>query len=98
MNKIKHAAFGLAKSAYDSDTHGKAKEILQKEFGLSFNESLEVYLEACDLVDACYEYAEKCRDEVITDEEAIADMKRTFPNFADETYRSALNHGYFLSR
>ncbi|ADE55919.1 hypothetical protein [Coraliomargarita akajimensis] len=98
MNRIRHAAFDLAKDAYNSDTHGKAKEILQKEFGVSFDESLEVYHEACDLVDACYQYGEKCRDSAITEEEAIADMKRAYPNFDDETYRSALSHGYFLSR
>ena len=92
-------AFGLAKQAVPPLGHAKAKDNLQQTFpALPSNEVAELYLRATALADACYHAGDQCRDNKLTDAQAIASLRQRFPGFSGETYQQALSWGYFISR
>jgi len=92
-------AFVLAKDACRAAGHAEAKDLLQSKYPkVTRDDIVEAYIKACDLADACYAVGERCREKDLTDEEAIKEMRRRFPGFSEATYRTALSHGYFLSR
>ena len=92
-------AFELAKTAYGADGHAEAKDKLQKKHPRAeWDEIVQAYLKACDLAEACYDFGDRRRDKIITEAQAVRDMQERFPGFAQETYKAAISHGYFVSR
>src|SRR5436190_16916779 len=97
--QVLDAAFGLAKQSLSPLGHAQAKDSLQQKFpALSFDEVTELYLLATALADACYDAGDQCRDEKMTDAQAVASLRQRFPGFSPETYEQALGWGYFISR
>jgi len=92
-------AFELAKTAYGAAGHAEAKDQLQKKYPrVEWGEIVQVYLKACDLAEACYDFGNRCRDKKITEAQAVLEMQERFPGFSEITYKAALSHGYFISR
>lgn len=92
-------AFFLAKDACGDDGHKEAKNRLQsKHPSVKLDDIEESYRKAYKLAQACYTVGEQCREKVLSDEEAVKEMRKQFTGFSEATYRSALSHGYFLSR
>ena len=92
-------AFELAKAAVGSAGEEEARNQLRRRYPkASENEIADAYHKARKLVNACYDFGERCREKVMTDDEALQKMQKKFPGFSHSTYRTALSYGYFVSR
>jgi hypothetical protein len=100
MNKkILDSAFELVKPAFNDISREEARKQLSINYSDVVKKDIdEAFTKACDLANACYNFADKCRDKIITEEEAIQMMAKQFPGFSQGTYKSALGYGYYLSR
>ncbi|MGD9897412.1 MAG: hypothetical protein AB7T14_10110 [Candidatus Methylacidiphilaceae bacterium] len=96
---ILDAEFVLAKKSYTASEHADAKDLLQKQFPeASWDDILDAYSRACELVRKCYGIGDQARREKIPDDEALQIMAKRFPGFSEKTYNYALTLGWFLSR
>lgn len=78
-------------------------EISEKELALKFPRSpIQEIANAVQKAGELISYAEHCADmvrkEKLEEYEAVKEIKRAHPGFSEETYRFALNHGFFLTR
>jgi len=92
-------AYQVAKKANSASSHVEAKDKLQAKFpDVPWNEILNAYTKASDLVEKCYDIGDAARRENIPDDRSIHMLRETFPGFSNETYNDALTLGWFLSR
>jgi hypothetical protein len=78
-------------------------ETSEKELSLKFpqfpiQEIAIAVQKARDLINYAEHCADMVRKEKLEENEALKEIKRAHPGFADETYGYALNHGFFLTR
>jgi hypothetical protein len=98
-NDLLNAAFELAISAYGAAGHAEAKDRLQQRFPQTdFDTITEAYLAACRLHDLAYDAADKHRDGVHSESDALALLRERCAGFAERTYKRALAQGLFESR
>ena len=100
MNKkILDDAFKLVRASYNDTSREKARDQLLEIYSSKAQENiLEAFSKACDLADSCYHFGDKCRDKIISEDEALTQMEKEFPGFSKATYKNALGYGYFISR
>jgi hypothetical protein len=94
-----NASFDVAINAYGAAGHAEAKDRLQHRFPHADFESItEAYLAACRLHDFAYGVADKNRDGVYSEADALAQLREQCPGFPERTYSKALSQGWFESR
>jgi hypothetical protein len=92
-------AFLLAKASSDRASRKSARTRLEDQHPeIKTTEINRAWAAACALEHACYDFGDRCRLKSISDDEALALMQEQFPGFSKDTYRTALGHGYLISR
>jgi hypothetical protein len=56
------------------------------------------YLDASHLSDAAYDFGDQIGRGVLTEEQALEEIKKEYPNFSEATYRDFLSYGFFIGR
>jgi hypothetical protein len=96
---LRDKAYEVARSACGAKGHAEAKDALQKAFPLvEWDKIVEAYLDAARMDDAAYEFGDRLIRGGLSEQEAVAEARRKFPNFSDGTYRIFLSKAVLVAR
>jgi hypothetical protein len=97
--KLSDRAFILAKDAFNAAKHADAKELLESEFpDYNYDQIAESFLEAAHMVDDSYDIGDRIRLNKLNETKAMQELRQKHPGFSDDTYKSVIAHGLFISR
>lgn len=97
--KLFDEAFLLAKASSNEASRNSAWTRLKEDHPeIEAAEIERAWAAACALEASCYDFGDRCRLKWISDDEALLMMQTQFPGFSKSTYRTALGHGYLVSR
>lgn len=93
------AAFDFANKVFSPATHNDALARLQERFPRATTDEITQAFNAARYLDDCaYDVADKHRDGVHAEAEAMALLRECCPGFSEATYKHAFAQGMFSSR